>query len=513
MIRPQASPLTLAALGAVGALFALAAGASSALAQTTDNPFPTPIETEEGLVVVDVEEFASLPDVGGEAVRMMLLVDEPGTGRLFVNGMRGPIYTVSHDGAEVGLYLDINEARWGVAVEASGRERGFQSFAFHPEFGEAGAPGYGRFYTWTDTSNNQVPADFLPHGGSNTHHTVLLEWRARTPSADAYDGGHPRELMRFEQPFGNHNAGHIAFNRFSSPGDPDHGLLYVGSADGGSGGDPLNLAQDMESGFGKILRIDPLGSNSTNGEYGIPPGNPFVGPDGVAEEGILPEIYASGMRNPQRFDWDPVTGNLFMADIGQNIVEKVSLVPEGGNLGWNDWEGSYRFISRSEVSLEAPRSDPSVTYPLVEYGRQDPLMQDRVAVTSGPVVRGDVLPALRDRVLFGDFVSGEILHFDADNLPEGGASGIRRVLLQDGGETKTFLQLIREKNVEQGREPSPRADLRFGSGPNEEVFLLNKHDGTIRRMVPARSESAVTAHSRPAPTTRAIPTLERASYP
>jgi hypothetical protein len=437
-------------------------------------------------VVVDVEEFASLPDVGGEAVRMMLLVDEPGTGRLFVNGMRGPIYTVSYDGAEVGLYLDINEARWGVAVEASGRERGFQSFAFHPEFGRPGPPGYGRFYTWTDTSNNQVPADFLPHGGSNTHHTVLLEWTARTPSAETYDGGPPRELMRFEQPFGNHNAGHIAFNRFSSPGTRTTDSSTWGRRTVEAGGPP-----EPGPGHGVGFREDPPhrppGVQQRQRGIRDPAGEPLRRSRRGAGVGILPEIYASGMRNPQRFDWDPVTGNLFMADIGQNIVEKVSLVPPGGNLGWNDWEGSYRFISRSEVSLEAPRSDPAVTYPLVEYGRQDPLMQDRVAVTSGPVVRGDVLPALRDRVLFGDFVSGEILHFDADDLPEGGASAIRRVLLRDGGETKTFLQLIQEKNVEQGREPSPRTDLRFGSGPNEEVFLLNKHDGTIRRMVPSWS--------------------------
>ena len=486
MTRREASLPTRALFMAVGALFALTMGASSCQAQTTDDPFPNPIETEEGLVVVDVEEFAFLPDVGGEPVRMMLLVDEPGTERLFVNGMRGLIYTVSYDGAEVDHYLDISEVQWGVALEAGGRERGFHSFAFHPEFGEAGAPGYGRFYTWTDTSNNQTPADFLPYGGSNSHHTVLLEWMARTPSADRYDGGPPRELMRFEQPFGNHNGGLIAFNRFSSPEDPGYGLLYMGSADGGSGGDPLNLAQDMGSGFGKILRIDPLGSSSANGQYGVPPGNPFVGADAEVEEGVLPEIYASGMRNPQRFDWDPVTGNLFVADIGQRIVEKVSLVPAGGNLGWSDWEGSYRFISRSEVALDSPRSDPAITYPLVEYGRQDPLMQDRVAVTIGPVVRGDALPALRDRVLFGDFVSGEILHFDADDLPEGGASAIRRVLLRDRGEPKTFLQLIQERNIEQGREPSPRTDLRFGSGPNEEVFLLNKHDGTIRRMVANR---------------------------
>ncbi len=448
-------------------------------AQTPSAPFPDPIEAVEGLVVVGAEPFATLPDVGGEAPRMMLLVDEPGTGRMFVNGMRGPLWSVSYDGGEVILYLDIDEPRWRVEVEAGGRERGFQSFAFHPDFGREGAPGYGRFYTWTDTRNNRAEPDFRPGGGTNTHHTVLLEWQARNPRGATYDGGPPREVMRFEQPFGNHNAGQIAFNRFVSPGHPEYGLLYVGSADGGSGGDPLNLSQDPGSLFGKILRIDPLGSDGENGEYGIPADNPHVG-----ERGVRPEIYGSGMRNPQRFDWDPVTGNLFMADIGQNIVEKVSLVPPGGNLGWNAWEGSYRFVSRTEVILEAPRSDPAIVYPVVEYGRHDPLMQERVAVTQGPVVRGDGLPALRNRVLFGDFVSGEILHFDADDLPEGGTSGIRRVLLRHQGEARTLLEVIQEANRAQGREPAPRTDLRFGTGPGERIFLLNKHDGIIRELVP-----------------------------
>jgi hypothetical protein len=453
--------------------------ASPILAQTTNNPLPDPIETEEGLVVVDVVEFAAVPDSDGEAARMMLLVDEPGTERMFVNDMRGPIHGVSYDGSRVALYVDINDPRWGVGVEYGGRERGFQSFAFHPEFGVEGAPGYGRFYTWSDVEDNRTPAHFRPGGGDNTHHTVLHEWVASDASAATYDGGPPRELARFEQPFGNHNAGLIAFHPNASPGDPDYGLLYVASADGGSGGDPLNLAQNLAVGFGKILRIDPLGSNSANGQYGIPDDNPFVG-----DPGALDEIWAYGMRNPQRFGWDPVTGNMFIAEIGQNIVEWVSLVPRGGNMGWNDWEGSFRFISRAEVSLENPRGDPNVSYPVVEYSRHDPLMHERVAATGIHVFRTDRFPGLRDRVLFGDFVSGEILHFDADDLPRGGTEGIRRVLLRHDGQVNTFLELIRGTNVEQGREPATRTDLRFGTGPDDRFFLLNKHDGTIREVVP-----------------------------
>lgn len=417
----------------------------------------------------------------------MVLFNEPGTDRLFVNDMWGPIYSVSHDGREVVRYVDIDEARWGVGVEASGRERGFQSLAFHPDFGREGTPGYGKFYTWSDVADNETPADFRPGGGDNTHHTVLHEWSARDAASPTYDGEAPREVARFEQPFGNHNAGLIAFRPGLAPGDSEYGLLYVASADGGSGGDPLNLAQDLSKGFGKILRIDPLGTNSVSEQYGIPADNPFV--DDPAHPDALGEIWAYGMRNPQRFGWDPLTGTMFAVEIGQNIVEWVSVVPRGGNLGWNDWEGSYRFISRAEVSLEAPRSDPGVSYAVVEYSRTDPLMGGRVAATGIHVVRHARFPGLENRVVFGDFPSGEILHFDADDLPEGGTSGIRRVLLRqdvggDGdGEPRTFLELIQRKNVEQGREPAARADLRFGTGPDDRFFLLNKHDGTIREVV------------------------------
>lgn len=411
---------------------------------------------------------------------MMRLVDEPVTRRLFVNDMRGPIHAVSHDGREVVEYLDIDDARWGVAVESQGRERGFQSFAFHPDFAREGAPGYGKFYTWTDTRDTRPEADFTPGGGDATHHTVLLEWTARDAASPTYDGGRPRELMRFEQPFRNHNAGHLAFNPTAQPGDPDYGMLYIGVADGGSGGDPLRLAQNMRSAFGKVLRIDPLGSNGATGEYGIPTDNPFVGDDGV-----LDEIWASGVRNPQRFGWDPADGTMYLADIGQNLIEEVSRVTAGANLGWNVWEGSFRYAGRRGVDVSNPRSDPGVTYPIVEYAHGDPLLMRRAAVTGVVVYRAEEIPQLQGRVLFGDFPSGEIFHFDADDPPEGGNRGIGRVLLRQGRALTTLLELIRARNAEQGREAAERADLRMDQGADGRVFLLNKHDGMIRLMVPS----------------------------
>jgi len=232
--------------------------ACCALAQTID-PFPKPIADNGEPLRVNLVEFASVPDVGGEAARMMLLVNEPGTRRLFVNDMRGPLYTVSYDGKTVTPYVDINASNWGVNVQSQGRERGFQSFAFHPQFNQRGARGFGKFYTVIDSSNTTVPADFKPSGGNHSHDTLLLEWTAKDPTGAAYDGAAPRELIRLEQPFANHNAGHLTFNPLAKTGDADYGLLYMGFADGGSGGDPFAHAQNLNSAFGKILRLDPLG--------------------------------------------------------------------------------------------------------------------------------------------------------------------------------------------------------------------------------------------------------------
>ncbi len=451
--------------------------AAPAAAQTTTTPLP-PIDSVGGAITVNVAEFASIPDFGGIAARMMHLVDEPGTKRLFVSDMRGPLYSVSYDGKAVTLYINTADTAWGQVVQSQGRERGVQSFAFHPQFAQTGAPGYGKFYTWVDLRDNTLPVDFKPKGGNNTHHTALLEWTARNAASATYDGGPPRELFRLEQPFANHNGGMAAFNPLARPGTADFGLLYVGIGDGGSGGDPQNAAQDLTNGFGKIFRIDPLGKNSANGKYGIPASNPFVT---QPREGALREIYTYGVRNPQRFAWDPSNGTMYFAEIGQNIVEEVSIVTSGANLGWNTWEGSFRYAGRGGVDPANPRGDPAVVFPVVEYQHADPLFQRQVAATGIHVFRTDAVPALRNKVLFGDNPSGELFWFDADNLPQGGSAGIHRVLLNAGSDApKNLLTLIREKNAQQGKQPASRADLRFGAAADGRVFLLNKADGTIR---------------------------------
>ena len=472
--------------------------------RTFRNPFPKPIAATNEAVTVGVVEFATLPIVDDHPAQMMKMADEPGAGRLFVNDMGGILYGVSYDGGTVTPYLDLKEPRWGIYPIPTVRGKGFQSFAFHPQFAEVGAPGFGRFYTFGELTRGSSRAHFGA-GGRRLFDTVLLEWRGHDPKAAFYDGGRPRELLRIGQPLKDHNGGQIAFNPGAVSGNADFGMLYLGTGDGGGNGDPLDLSQDLGQVFGKILRIDPLGTNSATGRYGVPADNPFI-----ANPRALGEIYAYGLRNPQNLSWDMRTGRIFVADIGPATVEEINVVTPGANLGWDHWEGSFLLVDywrtiarrvrdhilsiwdgkffvsndRRAISLRNPRADAAVTYPVVEFDQRDPLFDDRFVAVTGPVVyRHHAIPPLTGRVLFGELVSGEVFFFNADDLPDGGQDAVRRVLLRHDGEVKSFRRMVEEKVAAQGRKARRRTDLRFGTGPDGQLFLLNKHDSTIRRLV------------------------------
>lgn len=124
-----------------------------------------------------------------------------------------------------------------------------------------------------------------------------------------------------------------------------------------------------------------------------------------------------------------------------------------------------------------------MTYPIVEFDHRDPLFGNNVAVTGVVVYRGAAVPPLSNKVLFGDNPSGEVFYVDADRLPRGGQDAIGRVLFGSGASARTLLQLIKDKNAAQKRSAADRADLRFGTGPENRVFLLNKQDGTVREIV------------------------------
>ncbi|HET9362003.1 MAG TPA: PQQ-dependent sugar dehydrogenase, partial [Vicinamibacterales bacterium] len=217
--------------------------------------------------------------------------------------------------------------------------------------------------------------------------------------------------------------------------------------------------------------------------YGIPASNPFASDNDPA---TLGEIYAYGTRNPQRLFWDSRNRNMFMSDIGQNTVEEISPVTAGANLGWNIWEGSFTFVSGRPggVNVTDPRKDPKVTYPIVEWGQIDPLLQANSAASGLVVYRGTQIPQLANLVILTDMPSGEIFYVNADKLPSGGQDPIRRILLNSNGSAKRMLDVIQEKNTAQGKTPATRSDLRLSLGPDNQVFLLNKGDGTIRVLTP-----------------------------
>ena len=258
----------------------------------------------------------------------------------------------------------------------------------------------------------------------------------------------------------------------------------------------------------------------------MPADNPFA-----LDSYALAEIWAYGVRNPEGLAWDARTGALLVADIGELAVEEINVVAPGANLGWADWEGSFRLVSgwltvkermrqyllwiwsgtwdshyqySRTVSLRNPRADARVTYPVVEFDHLDPLLgggerkENPVAITGPVVYRHEAIPQLNGRVLFGNLANGETFHVDVDDLPDGGQEAIRRVLFSHDGEVKPLLQMIKEGNcaVRAGYR-RPHVRLRFGTGPAGWLLLLNGCDNVIRRVVagaarggaPRRAES------------------------
>ncbi len=454
----------------------LLVGSYAATVFAQQNHFPTPIPASNLQVLI--EPFATIPDSSpGSPPRMSLLTPDP-TGRLFVNDQRGPLYTINATGSTVTEYLDIRDFSELDILSTS--EAGFQSFAFHPDFANQGTDGFGRFYTIHSSNNTNATPDFDP-GGNTSFHTLLLEWRTNSPNQSTFTPANPaapfREVLRFKQPFGNHNAGLIAFNPVVEQTDTDFGNLYIALGDGGSSGDPQNNGQTVSNPFGALLRIDPLGNDSSNGQYGIVTENALA-TDGNAN--TLAEIFAFGLRNPQRFGWDSETGNMFIADIGQNDVEEIDLAFNGANFGWDDREGSFPFDSNATAGL----TDPVAEYDHTNVVTDPPTDIDNRAITVGDVARNTGIPGFDGLLLLGDFPTGLVFILDVDNDDlDGGQDGLLELRPLDGNLQSTrLLDLINGVRADRGLSPAERADLRFGINTPGEIFILNKQDGILRRL-------------------------------
>ena len=409
---------------------------------------------------------------------MNLMTTDP-SGRLFVNDQNGGLFFIDRETRKPTEYLNLsNDAVYPSLDLFSAGEPGFQSFAFHPDFATAGTGGFGKFYTIHSSRNTTPTPDFDP-GGNTAFHSVLLEWNTSDPTAEIFvaaDAANPfREVLRFDQPFSNHNAGQLAFNPSVNAGS-DRTNLYIGMGDGGSGNDPQNNGQNAGNPYGAILRIDPLGNNSSNGKYGIVAENVFASD---ASSATLAENFSIGLRNPQRFGWDKPNGDLYIADIGQNAFEEINLAQNGGNFGWDVREGSQGGTVPGAIDPVAAYSHSAFITAPTTGGR---------AITVGEVVSGSGIPGLDGQLLLGDFPNGVIYTLDVDNDPlDGGQDQLDELLLVDVASAS--MDPVRLLNLID--TTSSRADLRFSFNTGADVFILNKRDGIIRRLVSAEPEILV----------------------
>ncbi|MDP9363908.1 MAG: PQQ-dependent sugar dehydrogenase [Chloroflexota bacterium] len=342
--------------GVMLAAFVLTAAAAPA----QGTPAPAPFDPAGFAVGLE-------PVADGFQQPLQVVDANDGSGRLFVVEQTGTIRIVRNGQVEPEPFLDVSDR-----ITAEGTEQGLLGLAFHPNYAENGTFFVG--YT----------ADEGEGAGDNT----VARFRVSADDPDRADPDSGEVLLAVPDPYGNHNGGQVMFG-------PD-GYLYAGFGDGGSRADPEENAENPSRLLGKILRIDV--DDALDGEpYGIPADNPFA--DG--EEGA-PEVWAYGLRNPWRFSFDRETGDLWIADVGQNAYEEVNRQPagsEGGeNYGWDLMEGAHCFEAENcEAAVEAL----GLVLPVAEYGHDL-----GNSVTGGFVYRGEAIPALRGVYLFADFGTG-----------------------------------------------------------------------------------------------------------
>ena len=288
-----------------------------------------------------------------------------GTGRLFIVEKTGTIRIVKGGSLLATPFLDLS------ASVSKGGEQGLLGLAFHPSY----------------RTNRKLYVNYTDRDGN----TVVREFRASTANPDLVAGSTGRTIILIAQPYANHNGGMIAFGQ--------DGYLYIGTGDGGSGGDPGNRAQSTSTLLGKMLRINVNARTSTR-NYTIPSSNPYVGRTG------RDEIWQRGLRNPWRFSFDRANGNLWIGDVGQDRYEEVDRAVRtttgpgrGINWGWRVMEGFHCYKPAPGCSTTGKKT------PLLEYSHAS---KGRCAVTGGYVYRGKAIPALAGWYVYGDYCSGEV---------------------------------------------------------------------------------------------------------
>jgi glucose/arabinose dehydrogenase len=352
----------------------------------------------------------------------------------------GPLYVVEKGGSIKAVQGGTVSNFLQISVGTAG-ERGLLGLAFDPNYSVVGSAGYGRF--------------FVDYIDPNTNQTVIASYRTNGNALVA-DPGTRVEIMRIDQtPAGqsNHKAGWIGFK----PGDSNN--LYIATGDGGSGNDPNNQAQNKNILLGKMLRININGDDfaDPNINYSIPATNPFVG-----QAGARGEIFAYGLRNPFRNGFDRLTGDLWIADVGQGQREEIDFIAAasagGQNFGWRIREGEIATPGISDPPV-AGLIGPTLTYNHT-FG---------IAITGGYVVRQPSSP-LYGMYVFADYGSGRIWAIDTGVLANG--------QLHSLSETTEITAMI-----DAGAGGALGNISSFGEGPNGELYIVD-YGGKVVQVVP-----------------------------
>lgn len=357
-------------------LFGLASSCSNTEKEVTENPD----KSIQALDAFPSLRFTSPVDIkhAGDESNRLFVVEQAGTIKVFENAAGTQ---------NAATFLDIK------SKVASGGERGLLGLAFDPDYKNNG------FF-------------YINYTRANPLTTVIARYKATTPAGNAADVASETILFTFAQPYDNHNGGSLQFGK--------DGYLYIATGDGGSGGDPLNNAQNRKSMLGKILRIDV--KSSTKGNYGIPAENPYSS----STEGFLPEIYAYGLRNPWKISFDSASDKLVAADVGQNEREEINLITKGGNYGWRIKEGVDCFNPGSNCNTAG------LIEPIYDYSQSN---GDR-SITGGYVYQGSDITSLKGKYIYGDFASGRIWSLEIN----GEKAGANAKLLENAGSVSTFGQ-------------------------------------------------------------------------
>ncbi|HMH31949.1 MAG TPA: PQQ-dependent sugar dehydrogenase, partial [Puia sp.] len=430
-----------------------------------EDPIPKHIEMSSLIVELKlITQFPASSDSGKMPLtRITKFESGPGSDETFVLDLRGKLYRLKNNG--VAVYTDLKKLE-PKFIPQPGLATGFGSFAFHPAFEKNGL-----FYTTHTEPARTAKADFsIPDSIKTTLQWVLTEWKADKPGAFPFSGK-GRELFRADMVSGIHGVQEISFNPLAKPGDADFGLLYIGIGDGGAveNGFPF-LAHSREKIWGTVLRIDPAGRNSSNGQYGIPVNNPF---SKNQDSKVLPEIYAYGFRNPHRISWSK-SGQMLVCNIGHSNIESLDIIEPGHDYGWPLREGRFLLDPNGNLSkVYALPPDDSlyhVTYPVASYDHDE-----GKAISGGFEYWGSAIPSLKGKYFFGDIPTGRLFFVDMAALKQGGDATIREWRVSINGITKSLTTLC----------GSDRVDLHFGRDNRGELYILTKADGKLYRLATA----------------------------